>query len=149
MLMASGGSWTIELHRCRDVADDLRRGGSTVALVIDRYACRVWDGPADRHGIPHGVARCRSEVDPDGAVHDLRAGPRLTGCLSRAVIQARGSDPHGLDSDGDDTVHDRKLAFVAEALNTAWRPSPPETDAAALARPAGATHRRHPMDGRQ
>ena len=85
---------------CRDLATDLREGGSEVAVHIFEGAYHQWDGnlsPPWR--MPRGLAGCSFTVDRDGDVHGQLTGTpfkqAMTNWLNRFVILALCTDTTG------------------------------------------------------
>ena len=62
----------LDRNRCEAVADELRAGGSNVAIVRYPGAVHQWDGGWGRRTIGRDLAPCRFTVSKSGTIHDDR-----------------------------------------------------------------------------
>jgi len=89
LLMLYGGKDELmDPARCREVADDLRAGGSEVQIVVYPDAVHQWDGAMARRTIGRHLAQCRFRVRRDGTIRDERTGLPMTGPLTRGISLA-------------------------------------------------------------
>jgi dienelactone hydrolase len=124
--------------RCDQIADDLRRGGSTVQVISYPGAVHQWDGGLPRMMIGHNLAGCSFRVDREGRIYDPGTGILMEGPLTRRalLLLCVKSDPYPIGRD--DTVRaesnrdfGRFLAAVFRQPNAALQrvgassPSPP------------------------
>ena len=73
-------------RRCEQIADDLRRGGSEVAIIAYPGAVHQWDGHMPRGVIGRHLGDCSFMVGPGGGVTDRNTGLPMTGPFTRKVI---------------------------------------------------------------
>ncbi len=113
----------VDRDRCGAVVDDLRRGGSEVALEVYEGAAHRWDAGASDWRAPRGLADCRFRVAPDGRVRDLRTRLTLDGFLARTAALALCADEEGYRIRGDAATKARSDAalegFLARAFEAA------------------------------
>jgi dienelactone hydrolase len=96
LLMLYGGQdQLIHPDRCLAVADDLRRGGSTVTIGVYPEAVHQWDGEMLPRLIGRHLADCDFTVDRFGIVHDTATGIAMSTPLLRGAVLAfcTGSRP--------------------------------------------------------
>lgn len=83
------------LERSKQIAADLRAGGSPTRLeIFDAH--HQWDGNdvEERH-VLFNLGRCRMHIDRRNEVFDERTGLRMKGMASRAALIAISADPSG------------------------------------------------------
>ena len=73
-------------RRCEQIADDLRRGGSEVAIITYPGAVHQWDGHMPRGVIGRHLGDCSFMVGPRGGVVDRNTGLPMTGPFTRKII---------------------------------------------------------------
>ncbi len=76
----------IRPHRCAQIADDLRSGGSEVNIVSYAGAVHQWDGGMQRRLIGRQLADCRFRVERDGTVRDENTLLPMSGPFLRKII---------------------------------------------------------------
>lgn len=87
LLMLYGGEdELIDPARCDQVADDLRAGGSPVAIKVYPGAVHQWDGGFERRLIGRQLAGCRFWVEADGTVRDAALWLPMSGPFLRKLI---------------------------------------------------------------
>ena len=87
LLMLLGGEDAItDEHRCAEIADDLRAGGSHVETIVYAGAVHQWDGAFERRPIGRNLRCCSLYIQRDGTIRDLRTKLAMTGPLSRKII---------------------------------------------------------------
>jgi len=81
----------VSIRRTRDIAEDLRRGGSPVDLTVFPDTYHQWDSDdVERRFVLFSLAGCEMLVDRSNEIRDTATGLRMTGLPSRAAILARG-----------------------------------------------------------
>lgn len=122
VLMLLGGRDEITRpERCEEVAQELRRGGSEVELIVLEGAYHQWDGgwPGPRR-IGRSLADCRFRVDSEGVARDSLVGMAMTNPAMRRVVLGLCSDSDGYLIGADEAVRARSNsllgAFLAEAF---------------------------------
>ena len=78
----------LDPKRCEAVADELRAGGSKVAIVRYPGAVHQWDGGWARRTIGRNLAPCRFTVEKNGLVRDDRTGLPMSNPILRGAILA-------------------------------------------------------------
>ena len=88
VLMLFGGRDAImDAGRCEEIAEDLRRGGSTVETIVYPEAVHQWDGHFDGpRPIGRNLAPCRFEVEEDGTVRDRNTLLPMSDSFTRKII---------------------------------------------------------------
>jgi len=110
----------VDPARCEAVVDDLRRGGSRVALEVYDGAAHRWDaGPSDWRA-PRGLADCRFRVGPDFRIRDRRTFLTLDGYLTRTAALALCADDEGYRIRGDAAVKARSDGALERFLSNAF-----------------------------
>jgi dienelactone hydrolase len=102
LLMLYGGKdELIDPARCDQVADDLRAGGSTVAIIVYPNAVHQWDGSMAPRLIGRHLAACSFVVNRDGTVTDRRTLLPMNGPFLRKIILGlcTGSRPYPIGRD--------------------------------------------------
>lgn len=91
LMMLAGLDKNVSMQRTHQIADDLRRGGSPVELVVFENIYHQWDGRDEtvRH-VPFNLSRCRMRLGADYKIRDERTGIVARGRISRALIIASG-----------------------------------------------------------
>ncbi len=79
--------------RCAQTANDLRRGGSHVDIIVYPNAVHQWDGHRPLGVIGRQLAACRFRVAPDGTVRDQRTLLPMSGPFLRKLILALCTSP--------------------------------------------------------
>jgi len=86
LLMLYGSSdELIDPERCREIADDMRAGSSSVETIVYSGGVHQWDGGAPLRPIGRLLNPCRFVVAPDGTVRDDRTSLTMTGPLFRKI----------------------------------------------------------------
>lgn len=88
----------VSLRRSEAIADDLRRGGAAVDLLVHPGVYHQWDGDdvTLRH-VSYALDRLAMRLGPDNHIRDERTGLRVRGLTSRAaaiLLGARRSGYH-------------------------------------------------------
>ncbi|HUB13078.1 MAG TPA: dienelactone hydrolase family protein [Acetobacteraceae bacterium] len=78
----------IRPDRCKQIAADLRSGGSSVEIIAYPGAVHQWDGGMQRRIIGRNLSACRFRVAGDGSVWDERTWLPMLGPYTRAAILA-------------------------------------------------------------
>ena len=87
LLMLNGGDDELTPpDRCARVADELRAGGSHVAVLTYPGAAHQWDGGMPRGLIGRQLAGCRFRVERNGTVRDENTGLPMSGSFGRKII---------------------------------------------------------------
>jgi dienelactone hydrolase len=99
VLILIGGRDTVsDQTRCAATAEDMRRGGSEVEVIVYPEAAHQWDGGAlSERAVSRTPAACRLRVDADGAIEDENTGLPMTTPLFRRLILAAcmdGAEPY-------------------------------------------------------
>jgi dienelactone hydrolase len=91
----------IRPDRCAQIADDLRSGGSSVAVIAYPGAVHQWDGGMERRMIGRNISACRFNVARDRSVWDSRTWLPMTGPYTRGAILAlcASSQPYPIGRD--------------------------------------------------
>ena len=117
----------VAVPRSRDIAADLRRGGSPVAIRVYPGVYHQWDGPdRELRHIKYSLIKMRLRVRPDFTIRDERTGLIMRGPISRRLILAAGvsrssSDESRLDLLGRNVRAFREIvaALVPAAMESA------------------------------
>lgn len=91
----------IRPDRCKEVANDLRTGGSRVEIISYPGAVHQWDGGMPRGVIGRQLAGCRFMVSRGGTVRDQHTGLPMSGPFLRKIILGlcTGSRPYPIGRD--------------------------------------------------
>ena len=91
----------IRPDRCVQIADDFRRGGSTVEVKNYPGAVHQWDGGLPRMMIGNNLSACSFRVDPAGRIHDAGSGIVMSGPVSRRalLLLCVSADPYPIGRD--------------------------------------------------
>jgi dienelactone hydrolase len=108
----------VSIPRSRDIADDLARGGSDVDFKVFDNTYHQWDGAdVERRFVRFSLVGCRSIIEPDNEIRDLRTGLRIRGRISRTLVIANALDWSGYHIQRNEAVlrrsHEALLAFLA------------------------------------
>ena len=115
----------VDPARCREIADDLIKGGSKVATIAYEGAYHQWDGGWDGpFKIGRNIADCRLRMGPDGVAWDQRTYLPMTGPLLRRVILAMCVDDEGYMIGRDPAVRARSNRDVGRFLAEVFGRSP-------------------------
>ncbi|MBM3545523.1 MAG: dienelactone hydrolase [Alphaproteobacteria bacterium] len=86
LLMLYGtGDELIDPDRCRQIAEDMREGGSAVETIAYNGAVHQWDGGTPLRPIGRLLNPCRFIVERDGTVRDDRTGLAMGGPFLRKI----------------------------------------------------------------
>lgn len=124
LMLWGGRDDIIDPERCREIADDLDRGGSPVTLVEYPDAYHRWDGSSRRWHASRHIADCRLRIDRANGVTDLRTGLPMAGPVTRRLILAACANAEGYWIGGDEAVRRRSNAALARFLNPVLFPRP-------------------------
>lgn len=124
LMLMGGRDALIDEGRCRKVADELRGGGSEVAMQVFPEAYHQWDGARGRT-LPRGLADCRFQVDDEGGVTDARSGLGMNGYAGRGLALSWCSDRDGFEIRRDDGVRARSTAILSRFLTEVFERSVP------------------------
>jgi dienelactone hydrolase len=79
----------VSMQRTQQIADDLRRGGAPVEVVVFENIYHQWDGRDETvRFVPFNLSRCRMRLGVDYKIRDERTGIAARGRISRALIIA-------------------------------------------------------------
>jgi dienelactone hydrolase len=79
----------VSMERTQQIADDLRRGGAPVEVVVFKNIYHQWDGRDETvRFVPFNLSRCRMRLGTDFKIRDERTGIAVRGRISRALIIA-------------------------------------------------------------
>lgn len=112
----------VDPARCRETADWLTAGGSSVTMIGYPGALHQWDGraPGPRR-IGWNLAPCRFQVAADGSVTDATTGLPMSGPFLRKLILYFCSDSDGYLIGRDDVVRTQSNqdfgAFLTEVFD--------------------------------
>ncbi len=77
----------VSIPRTREIADDLRRGGSEVCLEVLEGAYHQWNGgDIKRQFVRATLKESKALLGPNNVMRDEKGGWRLKGRLSRALL---------------------------------------------------------------
>lgn len=86
----------VSIERSKAIADDLRRGGSSVELDILKDVNHQWDGSdVERRFVRFNLRNCAVRIDKRYDAFDERSGFRLRGPISRALLLMMRASPEG------------------------------------------------------
>lgn len=89
LMMVAGLDKNVSMERTNQIADDLRRGGSPVDVVVFDNIYHQWDGRDETvRYVPFNLSRCRMQLGKDHKIRDERTGFALRGRISRALVIA-------------------------------------------------------------
>jgi dienelactone hydrolase len=91
----------IRPERCREIAADMRAGGSEVDIVAYAGAVHQWDGGMSRQMIGRNLSGCHLRVERNGTIRDMRTLLPMSGPFLRKVILGLcvSSDPYPIGRD--------------------------------------------------
>lgn len=91
----------IRPHRCAQVADDLRHGGSQVTIISYPGDVHQWDGGMQRRLIGRQLAGCRYRVARDGSIRNENTFLPMSDPFTRKISLAlcTGSRPYPIGRD--------------------------------------------------
>jgi dienelactone hydrolase len=119
-IMQGGKDGNISLERSKEIADDVRRGGSPVHYTVFPEAYHQWESAETRRSfVQFNLASCRLHVGADGTIEDERTGLRINGPVSRTLAITIGANPMGYYMRRDDEIKRRSDAILMEALSHA------------------------------
>lgn len=96
LMMLGGLDRNVMVERSHQIADDLRRGGAPVEIVVFENAYHQWDADdVQRKFVLLSLHNCRMRVDRDNHVRDEGLGLRYRSRLSRALLLARQTNMSG------------------------------------------------------
>ncbi len=106
----------VDPEECSVLAEDLRAGGSDVA--VHRYDARHrWDGSSRQWKAPVHIADCRFTVEADNTVRDTFSTLPMTDTATRATILSLCANRDGYLIGGDAAVRTRSNTDLAAFLN--------------------------------
>lgn len=122
LFLAGGRDAIVDQDRCKEIQDDLRRGGSHVENVLYPDGLHLWDGGfRGQRTVGRNLAPCRLEVGPDFSVIDLRSTLPMSNTFFRRMILGLCADADGYLMGRDDEVRAQSNAamgrFLARAFN--------------------------------
>jgi len=122
LFLAGGRDAIVDQERCREIQDDLRRGGSHVENVLYPDGLHLWDGGfGGQRTIGRNLAPCRLEVAPDFTVIDLRSTLPMANTFFRRMILGLCADSEGYMMGSNAELRARSNAemgrFLARAFN--------------------------------
>lgn len=116
LMLWGEGDEIIDGAECEATAQDLRQGGSAVA--VERYdALHRWDGASRQWRAPAHIADCRFTVDRDGEVRDENTFFVMNGPVARAAMLAFCLNRDGYMIGPDEDVRLKSNAAMARFLN--------------------------------
>lgn len=130
----------VDLPRTREIAEDLRSGGSKVDLTLYPDLFHQWDDADAGHKfVLLELAGCRMRVMRDNQIVDQRTGMRMRGWWSRSAILAISTSPMGYHTKPDAAATAVSDAHLISALAWAEKGSarPPKNRAPASLREIG------------
>ncbi|WP_372426326.1 dienelactone hydrolase family protein [Salinarimonas chemoclinalis] len=112
-------------ERSREIAEDLRRGGSRVGFHLFENTYHQWDSQnVERTFVRFSLYSCRFAVDRKNRLRDLRTRLPIAGRVSRTLALAANADPRGYHMLRDEGVTARTDARLSEFLEEALRHRP-------------------------
>lgn len=129
----------VDPERSREIAEDLRRGGSRVGFRLFPDAWHQWDSQnLTKKFVRFSLFGCRFSLDRRNRLRDDKSRIRIRGRVSRTLALLANADPRGyhmLRDEGVMATTDARLTdFLAEALRHGRAEAP--RDAAARRAPA-------------
>ena len=122
LMLWGEGDEIIDGAECEATAQDLRRGGSQVA--VERYdAVHRWDGANRSWRAPAHIADCRFSVGRDGRVRDDNSFFVMDGPVARAAMLALCLNRDGYRIGPDEAVRQKSNAAMARFLNPVLFPA--------------------------
>lgn len=96
LMMLAEHDRNVSTERSKEIADDLRRGGSDASLIVFENAYHQWDGRAIKPElIVFSLRNCRLVLDRNDEMRDERTGLALRSPLSQALFLAAYARPIG------------------------------------------------------
>ena len=86
LMLYGAADQLVRADRCGQVADDIRRGGSQVNVIVYPRAVHQWDGHDPPGVMGRQLADCRFAVERDGTVRDERTHLPMSGPFLRKFI---------------------------------------------------------------
>ncbi|WP_052341367.1 dienelactone hydrolase family protein [Salinarimonas rosea] len=121
----------VDPERSREIAEDLRRGGSRVGFHLFEDTYHQWDSQnIEKKFVRFSLYSCRFAVDRDNRLRDLRTRLPITGRVSRTLALTANADPRGYHMLRDEAVMARTDARLSEFLAEALANRPPRAAAA-------------------
>jgi len=123
LLFLSGSADAIvDPERCEEIAGDLRKGGSSVEIVVYPGAYHQWDGArSGPRNIGRNLAPCRFLVEPDGTVVDRQTPFTMNGPFTRKLILGLCTNSEGYLIGRDDEVRARSNRDFGRFLRHVFR----------------------------
>lgn len=114
----------VSIERSRQIADDLRRGGSDVRFALFKGSYHQWDRvQAGPEPVFYALADCHLRIACDGSVRDERTGLPVAGTPSYLLFMVRNARLRGYTMLRDEKAARRSdemlLAFLAHAEQSA------------------------------
>jgi dienelactone hydrolase len=120
LIILGGKDDNVSITRTRDIAEDLRRGGSPVELHVFDQAYHQWDSGETKRELLN-LRRCRIRIDREGRLHDEKTGRKLEGWLSRALYLLLNVGWGGYRIKRDDGTAEKSNAMLLTFLNAVRR----------------------------
>lgn len=119
LMMLGGLDKNVSIERSRQIADDLRTGGSHVEMKVFENVYHQWDGEDETiRFVPFNLSHCRMRLGTDYRIRDERTGIAMRGIRSRALLIASSvwSGYHILqDRETHEKSDEMLLGFLAKA----------------------------------
>jgi dienelactone hydrolase len=117
-IMQGGKDGNICLERGREIAEDVRRGGSPVHYTVFPDAYHQWESAENKRSfVQFNLAACRMRVGADGTVQDERTGLHVNGIATRTLAITMWASPLGYYMRRDDEIKRRSDDILLEALS--------------------------------
>lgn len=122
LFLAGGRDAIVDQDRCKEIQEDLRRGGSHVENILYPDGLHLWDGGfGGQRTVGRNLAPCRLEVGPDFSVIDLRSTLPMSNTFFRRMILGLCADSEGYLMGRDDDLRMQSNfamgQFLARAFN--------------------------------
>ncbi len=117
-IMQGGKDGNVDLERSREIAADLRRGGSQVNEIVFPNAFHQWDSAETKRSfVQFNIAACRMHVSADGTIRDERSGMLISGGATRTLAITMSASPRGYYMRRDDEIRRRSDDILLKALS--------------------------------
>ena len=116
-MLLGGLDRNVSIPRCKDIAEDLRRGGSDVAVQLFEGAYHQWDGDDEtKRWVAANLARCSMRLSYDHEIREERTGIRVRGRVTRTALLTMWANPLGYTILRDRDVTRRSDEILLEAV---------------------------------